>query len=363
MTDKNQSTFNMCAPSFSKRLLQWWDQHGRKDLPWQQQATPYRVWVSEIMLQQTQVTTVIPYFQRFMARFPTVESLAAAAADEVLHHWSGLGYYARARNLHKAAHIICERHHGAFPLDIEDVMALPGIGRSTAGAILALAAEQLQPILDGNVKRVLTRLHAIEGWPGHKDVENQLWQLARHHTPNRRIAHYTQAIMDLGATLCTRARPLCERCPVQTQCRAHEQQRVTAFPTPKSRGTLPVRRTHLLVVRDAAAAVLLTKRPPAGIWGGLWSLPECAVGDDIAEWCRNRLGFTVHEEDRWPVLRHTFSHFHLDIHPVLVRVGGARAAVMDEAESVWYNPRQPQQLGLAAPIQRLLSQVAANPAY
>lgn len=360
MTTNKQPTVNRPAPRFSERLLQWWDQHGRKDLPWQQQATPYRVWVSEIMLQQTQVTTVIPYFQRFMARFPTVERLAAATADEVLHHWSGLGYYARARNLHKAARIICEKHDGAFPLDIEDVMALPGIGRSTAGAILALAAEQLHPILDGNVKRVLTRLHAIEGWPGSKDVENELWQLASHHTPHRRTAHYTQAIMDLGATLCTRARPLCDRCPAQSRCLAYGQGRVADFPTPKPRGALPIRRTQLLVVRDAAAAVLLTKRPPTGIWGGLWSLPECAVDADITEWCRHRLGLDVREEQRWPVVRHTFSHFHLDIHPVLLRIGARAAALMDDTESVWYNPQQPQQLGLAAPIQRLLNQLTAS---
>ena len=360
MTTTKPPTSKTRVPRFSKRLLQWWDRHGRKDLPWQRQPTPYRVWVSEIMLQQTQVATVIPYFQRFMTRFPTIDSLAAAAADEVLHHWSGLGYYARARNLHKAAHIICERHAGVFPLDIEEAMALPGIGRSTAGAILALAAEQFHPILDGNVKRVLTRLHAVEGWPGNKDIENELWRLARHHTPKRRVAHYTQAIMDLGATLCTRARPSCDQCPAQSQCLSYQQRRVTEFPTPKPRGTLPIRSTQLLLVRDAAAAVLLTKRPPAGIWGGLWSLPECSVGTDIAEWCRHRLGLDIDEQRRWPVLRHTFSHFHLDIHPVLVRIAAPATAVMDDAESVWYNPQQPQQLGLAAPIQRLLNQLTAS---
>ena len=358
--DKKQASAGKNVPHFSDLILQWWDRHGRKDLPWQQQATPYRVWVSEIMLQQTQVATVIPYFQRFMTRFPSIESLAAATADEVLHHWSGLGYYARARNLHKAAHIIRERHGGEFPLDIDDVTALPGIGRSTAGAILALAAGQFHPILDGNVKRVLTRLHAVEGWPGTKEVEGRLWRLAQDHTPRRRTAHYTQAIMDLGATLCTRARPSCERCPAQVQCRAYAQQRSADFPTPKPRGTLPVRRTQLLLVRDAAAAILLTKRPPSGIWGGLWSLPECAVGADIADWCRRRLGFDIEEEARWPVLRHTFSHFHLDIHPVLVRVGARAGAVMDDAESVWYNPQKPKQLGLAAPIQRLLNQLSTH---
>jgi len=361
MTTTKQSLSTIRTSRFNQRVLRWWDRHGRKDLPWQRQPTPYGVWVSEIMLQQTQVATVIPYFQRFISRFPDVGCLAAAAVDEVLHHWSGLGYYARARNLHKAAQIICDRHAGVFPLNLDDLMALPGIGRSTAGAILALAADQCHPILDGNVKRVLTRLYAVEGWPGNKDIENELWRLARHHTPKRRVAHYTQAIMDMGATLCTRARPSCDRCPAQDQCLAYRQRRVTDFPTPKHRGTLPIRRTQLLLVHDTTATtVLLTKRPPAGIWGGLWSLPECGVDADVGQWCRRHLGLEVHEEHRWPVLRHTFSHFHLEIQPVVVSIDARVAAVMDGAESVWYNPRQPQQLGLAAPIQRLLNQLTAG---
>ncbi len=342
---------------FSERLLHWWDEYGRKDLPWQQRPTPYRVWVSEIMLQQTQVTTVIPYYRRFMARFPDVRRLAAAPEDAVLHHWSGLGYYARARNLHKAAQLIVAQHHGEFPSDIEAVMQLPGIGRSTAGAILALAADQVHPILDGNVKRVLARFHAVEGWPGTKEIENRLWRLAGQYTPGRRVAHYTQAIMDLGATLCIRSRPLCEHCPVQYNCLAFAQSRVKEFPTPKPRGSLPMRSTRLLLVRNTAEAVLLVKRPPAGIWGGLWSLPECAVGDDIVQWCRQRLGCSVREERRWPSLRHTFSHFHLNIHPVLLRLNDKATSVMDDAGSVWYNPAEPQDLGLAAPVKRLLNQL------
>jgi A/G-specific adenine glycosylase len=309
------------------------------------------------MLQQTQVATVIPYFQRFMARFPRVEDLANAAVDEVLHHWSGLGYYARARNLHKAAQIIRERHGGDFPLDIAAAIKLPGIGRSTAGAILALAAGQVHPILDGNVKRVLARFHAIEGWSGDKQVENRLWQLAEQHTPKRRVAHYTQAIMDLGATLCTRGEALCGRCPVRADCLALAQGRVKEFPAPKPRGALPVHRTRLLLMRKDSA-VLLIKRPPSGIWGGLWSPPECGVDDDVVDWCLRRLGCEVCEETRWPPLRHTFSHFHLDIHPVLLSISGAGDSVMDGAESVWYNPQKPQQLGLAAPIRRLINQLA-----
>ena len=343
---------------FSEHLLAWWDRHGRKDLPWQQSPTPYRVWVSEIMLQQTQVSTVIPYYQRFMARFPNLESLAAAPADAVLHHWSGLGYYARARNLHKAAQIACERHNRAFPMDIEAVMQLPGIGRSTAGAILALAAGQVHPILDGNVKRVLARFHAVEGWPGHKEIEQQLWQLARQYTPEQRVAHYTQAIMDLGATLCTRSQAQCERCPLRAQCLAYGQNRMQEFPAPKPRTALPIRGAQLLLIRNPAEAVLLVKRPPSGIWGGLWSLPECAADDDIAEWCRRSFGFSVREESRWPPLRHTFSHFHLNIHPVLLRLDNDAASVMDDAGAVWYNPASPQTLGLAAPVKRLLTQLA-----
>jgi A/G-specific adenine glycosylase len=343
--------------SFSERLLTWWDTDGRKDLPWQRDPTPYRVWVSEIMLQQTQVTTVVSYYQRFMARFPDLASLAAAPVDTVLHHWSGLGYYARARNLHKAAQLICERYDGEFPLDIAAVMQLPGIGRSTAGAILALAARQMHPILDGNVKRVLTRYHAIEGWPGNKDIENALWQLAQRHTPARRTAHYTQAIMDLGATLCTRSQPRCGSCPVQNDCLAFSQNRQKEFPSPKPRGTLPVRSTQLLMVRNPAAAILLVKRPPSGIWGGLWSLPECPAEDDIVSWCRQQMGCVVREEARWPSLRHSFSHFHLDIHPVLLRLEDNTSSVMEDAGALWYNLGAPQTLGLAAPVKRLLNQL------
>jgi A/G-specific adenine glycosylase len=235
-------------------------------------------------------------------------------------------------------------------------MELPGIGRSTAGAILALAAGQHHAILDGNVKRVLTRHHAVEGWPGLKEIETRLWQLAQQYTPAARVADYTQAVMDLGATLCTRARPACGDCPVRADCQASIQNRVADFPAPKPRTALPVRRTRMLLLRDAAQGVLLVKRPPAGIWGGLWSLPECDE-DDVVAWCRRRLGCRVREQERWAPLRHTFSHFHLDIQPVLLDLADA-AAVMDEAEALWYNPDAPRRLGLAAPVQRLLNRLS-----
>ena len=225
--------------AFSKKLLTWWDKSGRKDLPWQKNINPYRVWVSEIMLQQTQVTTVIPYFEKFMTKFPNVQSLAMANVDQVLHLWTGLGYYARARNLHKTAIIICEQYSARFPCDIDTMQSLPGIGRSTAAAILSIANGAHHAILDGNVKRVLTRLHTVDGWPGENKVMQQLWQLAEQYTPKKRVADYTQAIMDLGATLCTRSKPTCEQCPAQNQCLSFLQSRQTEFPNKKPKKQSP----------------------------------------------------------------------------------------------------------------------------
>ncbi|HEY0634879.1 MAG TPA: A/G-specific adenine glycosylase [Gammaproteobacteria bacterium] len=347
----------MSDASFAKRLLAWFAAHGRTDLPWQHDPTPYRVWVSEVMLQQTQVATVIPYYQRFMARFPEVAALAAATLDEVLAHWSGLGYYSRARNLHRAAQLVRDHHQGRFPEQLAAVMALPGIGRSTAAAILALSHQQPHPILDGNVKRVLSRHHAVAGWPGSPAVEKQLWQLAARHTPQQGVAAYTQAIMDLGATLCTRSRPRCPACPLQEDCHANALGAQAHFPQPKPRKTLPVRAATLLLVHDASGALLLERRPPAGIWGGLWSLPELPADSTPHAWCsvhhlvmRNSLSH--------PPLRHTFSHFHLDITPLELRVNdGQGNAIMEAAQRVWYKPPSIAQLGLPAPIRRLLEQL------
>lgn len=344
---------------FSDQVLAWFDAHGRTTLPWQREPTSYRVWVSEVMLQQTQVVTVIPYFQRFMEYFPTVPALAAASLDEVLHLWTGLGYYARARNLHRAAGVIMAQHGGEFPQHIEAVQALPGIGRSTAAAILALACQQRHAILDGNVKRVLARFHAVAGWPGQAAVEQTLWSWAEQRiatVPEQRVAHYTQAMMDLGATLCTRANPACTRCPLQVDCIAHQQNRVGNFPTPKPRKILPVRATTLLMLHDTNHHVLLIQRPPTGIWGGLWSFPECPTGQDIEGWCEQKMRCRIDNVEAWPVLRHTFSHFHLDITPVRARVQHT-SGIMDAGASVWYNPGSPQVLGLAAPVQRLLERL------
>ncbi|QKT03339.1 A/G-specific adenine glycosylase [Ectothiorhodospiraceae bacterium 2226] len=348
----------MSPPSVAAALLAWHARHGRHGLPWQQPRDPYRVWVSEVMLQQTQVATVIPYFARFMARFPDVQTLAAAPLDEVLHLWTGLGYYARARNLHRAAQEVCAAHGGAFPRSLEGLAALPGIGRSTAAAILAQAHDLPHAILDGNAKRVLARYHAVEGWPGSGPVQKRLWALAEQHTPRTRCADYTQAIMDLGATVCTRSRPRCAACPLQAGCAAWRAGEPTAYPGARPRKTLPVRRTRMLLLVDPRGAVLLEQRPPAGLWGGLWSLPECPPEAELAHWCRERYGVQPGRAVALPPLRHTFSHFHLDIDPWRLPVDTGHAApaaagIMDGCRLAWCDPADPRR-GLPAPVVRLL---------
>jgi A/G-specific adenine glycosylase len=345
---------------FGRRVLEWFDAHGRKQLPWKENPTPYRVWVSEIMLQQTQVATVTPYYRRFVERFPDIGILADAELDEVLQQWAGLGYYARARHLHQAARILRDRHRGEMPLDIAILQTLPGIGRSTAGAILALATGQRHPILDGNVKRLLARFAAVEGWPGQSRVLALLWDLAERYTPTERVADYTQAMMDLGALLCTPRRPRCDVCPLAEGCVAHAQGQEMAYPAPKPKRDLPVRATRMLLLRSADGEVLLERRPPVGIWGGLWSFPECPLEVDIADWCRERLGLTVAIEPPWGVLRNSFSHFHLDITPVPALVIGQEGAVMEGERFVWYNSRHPDERGVAAPVRRLLAALASE---
>lgn len=333
-------------------LLAWFDHHGRKDLPWQTDPTPYRVWVSEIMLQQTQVATVIPFYRAFMERFPEVRALAAAPLDEVLHRWSGLGYYARARNLHRAAAKIVTEHGGEFPRMLEAVMALPGVGRSTAGAILALARGERHAILDGNVKRVLARYFGVEGSAGETRVLAHLWTLADACTPNTRVAAYTQAIMDLGATVCVRRRPLCAVCPLGENCLARATGRQHELPTPRPRAARRLKRTcMLLAVYDGR--VLLERRPPTGIWGGLWGLPEFSSADDARHWSARMLASGDRPIDALAPLRHTFTHFDLDIEPLRIDCSGT-AGVMEAERWVWYNPAAPAALGVAAPVSHLI---------
>ena len=332
-------------------------------MPWQIDRTPYAVWVSEIMLQQTQVATVIPYYRRFMERFPTVRALAGAPLDDVLAHWAGLGYYARARNLHRAAALVVERHGGELPATVSELNALPGIGRSTAGAILALARGQREPILDGNVKRVLARFHAVDGWPGEPATARILWQLADAHTPAERTADYTQAIMDLGATLCTRTRPACTVCPVVSDCRAAALGRQAELPAPRPKRQRPTRRVAVLLVADADGRVLLERRPPGGIWGGLYSLPEIDPADSAAEWCVARLGVAPRSERRLADVAHAFTHFDLEMEPRLLALPGSPRAVMERPEWLWYNATsearqgaagEPPRVGMPAPIAALL---------
>ena len=341
--------------SFSERLLHWFDQHGRQHLPWQQDVTPYRVWVSEIMLQQTQVTTVIPYFVNFLKTFPSVDRLAAASMDVVLHHWTGLGYYARARNLHKTAVLITNEHNGEFPLTINELEALPGIGRSTAGAIVAICTNRKAAILDGNVKRVLSRCFAIEGWPGSSATTKKLWAKAEYLTPEDRVADYTQAIMDLGATLCVRSSPDCGRCPFESGCSAHLTRRIGDFPARKPKRALPVRSTTMLMIENPAGDWLLQQRPSTGLWGGLWAFPE---GDELINVLAqlNLDNTCIQSQVPLEEFRHTFTHFHLDITPVHVKLHRTPPAI-GEKPIVWYCPGAPAEIGLTKPVTRLLKEL------
>jgi A/G-specific adenine glycosylase len=345
---------------FAPRLLAWFEREGRKDLPWQRAPTPYRVWVSEIMLQQTQVRTVIPYFERFVARFPDAIALADAPVDEVLHLWSGLGYYARARNLHRAAELVRDRHGGELPTDADVLAALPGIGRSTAGAILSLALGLRHPILDGNVKRVLARHCAVAGWPGEAAVSRRLWSLAESVTPTECVGAFNQALMDLGATVCTRSRPACDRCPVAASCAARLEGAPAAYPGRKPAKSLPVRAAQLVIVRDRDGRVLLERRPPAGVWGGLWSLPQLDPEADPVAWCEAEVGRGAVRVGDWPERRHTFSHFHFDVRPVEIRIDSPHLRALEGAGRVWYKPDDPDARGLAAPISRMLAELAGR---
>lgn len=342
----------------SDKLLAWFDIHGRKHLPWQLNKTPYRVWISEIMLQQTQVNTVIPYYERFMSSFPDIESLAKAPEDEVLKHWSGLGYYARARNLHKTAKLICDEFKGIFPNKIEQIVELPGIGRSTAGAILSLALNQHHVILDGNVKRVLSRLHKVEGWAGQSKTLNQLWALAEKHTPKKRVADYNQAIMDLGATLCVRGKNAkCSECPFKKTCLANKDQQVANYPVSKPKKSIPVKETYMVMLYNKEHALYVEKRPPVGIWGGLWSFPQHESLDSVNDWCKNKLNVKVKQQNEWQPMRHTFSHFHLDITPVLIEASNPKNIVMEENQAVWYKIGVHHDRGYAAPMMKLFKKL------
>ena len=340
------------------RLLHWFDRDGRHDLPWQHPRSPYRVWLSEIMLQQTQVQVVVPYFERFVAALPTLSSLAAAPLDDVLALWSGLGYYARARNLHAAARLCVERHGGDLPRDPAALVALPGIGRSTAGAILAQAWGDRAPILDGNVKRVLARLHGIDGWPGTPVVERQMWELADAQLPQARLADYTQAQMDFGATLCTRHDPACVLCPLQDRCVALREGRVAELPTPKPGKPLPEKQSIVLWLEDALGRVLLERRPATGVWAALWSLPQADDHAQARAWFDASVGGGVDFDAAEPSLpiAHGFTHYRLQLHPLRWRALAPRDSVGDNGDIRWVPRDALRTLGIPAPIRRLIEQ-------
>jgi A/G-specific adenine glycosylase len=344
---------------FAALLLRWFDLHGRTQLPWQENPTPYRVWVSEVMLQQTQVATAAPYFERFMNRFPDVRTLSEAPLDEVLHLWTGLGYYARARNLHKSAQRVVQQLGGQMPEEFEALHALPGIGRSTAGAILALGLGQRHPILDGNVKRVLARVYGIEGDPGAAQTLTILWRQSDLCTPADRVGAYTQAIMDLGATICTRARPDCARCPMQGRCFAASAGRQDDYPARRKKRLRPARAAVLLLAEsqhEGASVVLIERRPASGIWGGLWSPPHFPDEPAALDWCRQQFGESQRVAEELEPIDHAFTHF--DLHLKLLRVRVVqRDGVREPDDRLWYQLKTPPRVGLPQPIRQLFTRM------
>jgi A/G-specific adenine glycosylase len=348
------------VPDFARKVVAWQRTHGRHGLPWQASREPYRVWLAEVMLQQTQVEAVIPYYERFLRRFPDVKALARAPQQEVLRLWSGLGYYARARNLHTAARLVVRAHGGRFPQTAAALRTLPGIGRSTAAAIAAFAYRQRAAILDGNVKRVLARCFGVEGYPGERAVEARLWAIAEALLPRRSLAAYTQGLMDLGATVCTRSRPACERCPVAAQCVARREDRVALLPVPRPRKRLPLRRaTWLVLLRQGS--VLLERRPGNGLWGGLWSFPELPREQSGLEaaraFCRRTLGSEVGLVRRLPVIEHGFTHFKLRARPLScsVRAPGRRA---EAPGRIWLELSDAAHAAVPKPVRTLLADLA-----
>ncbi len=346
------------AADFADRLVAWQRVHGRHDLPWQRDRDPYRVWLSEIMLQQTQVSAVIPYYERFLARFPDVRALADAPLDDVLAAWSGLGYYARARNLHAAARVIAHDLGGRFPETADGWAALPGVGRSTAAAVAVFSFGVRAAILDGNVKRVLARWRGVDGWPGLPAVERMLWTLAEALLPRGDFDPYTQGLMDLGSGLCTRSRPRCDACPVRDDCVARRDGRTSELPAARPRKTAP-ERAIALVILLREGRVLLERRPPAGIWGGLWSLPEVETDADVRATCERRFGIAIESLHPGEAFRHGFTHFTLSIRPWIVQVADGSRAVSEPAAE-WFELRDALAAGLPKPVRTLLSGIAVE---
>lgn len=341
-------------PDFAQRLIAWQKVHGRHNLPWQNTKDPYAIWVSEIMLQQTQVSAVIGYYSKFMARFPTIQTLAEAEQEVVLQYWSGLGYYSRARNLHHAAQTIMDDFNGAFPRDFETVQTLSGIGRSTAAAIVSFAFDQTQTILDGNVKRVLARHYTIEGWTGSPAVVKKLWALAESLLPEDNMIAYTQGLMDLGATVCTRSKPKCSLCPLINTCQANRNQKVHLLPTPKPKKTIPQKETTMLIIRYGNE-VLLEKRPQKGIWAGLWSLPEIDMQQIAAEVVKEKYDLTAEPEEPLAVINHAFTHYKLAITPQPLQISAAKDTKLPN--TIWMPIADAISAAIPTPVRNILQQL------
>ncbi|CDZ78123.1 A/G-specific adenine glycosylase [Legionella massiliensis] len=350
----------MIGEEFSRPLLQWFDSNGRKDLPWQHPRSAYRVWISEIMLQQTQVKTVIPYFNQFLLSFPNIQQLAHAHEDKVLAHWSGLGYYSRARNLHQTAKIICEIYQGEFPSQLTALIDLPGIGPSTAAAIASQAFGQATPILDGNVKRVLCRYFLVDGWPEQSAVKNKLWRLAQQCMPGERCADYTQAIMDLGATCCTSRNPDCSHCPLQHNCLAKQQDKVRLYPHKKAKKTLPIKQQQFLLLHNMENKIYLEKRPPSGIWGGLWCMPAIEMDCCPKEYIAATYTWKSLEQQELLTMRHSFSHFHLDINAYALKIN-SNSNHLAESSGNWFTAAEIRELGLAKPVSDIINHYLTQP--
>lgn len=350
MTDK------LLQEQFSKPLLDWYDLHGRKDLPWQSPRHPYRVWISEIMLQQTQVQTVIPYFNRFMERFIRVEHLAEAEEDEVLSLWSGLGYYSRARNLHQTAKILKENYQGIFPEELEELIKLPGIGPSTAAAILSQAFNKPAAILDGNVKRVLARFFLIKGWPEQAQVKKTMWDLANKCMPAHRCADYTQAIMDLGATCCTSRKPNCAHCPLSAHCLALKYEEQNQYPTKKMKQPVPIQYQQFLVLHNEQDQIYLEKRPPTGLWGGLWCLPSLDNEANPLDFIEYHYSLKGETPKQLIAFKHRFSHFHLEINALAIKITPITNQIA-ESTGKWFSKEQLSSLGLAKPTSLIMSKL------
>jgi len=340
---------------FAANLLLWFDQFGRKDLPWQQDKTAYRIWISEIMLQQTQVKTVIPYFLKFMDYFPNIHSLATAEQGDVLHLWTGLGYYARARNLHKTAQIIYQQHDGIFPDKLDQLQLLPGIGRSTAAAILSFAYAQHQAILDGNVKRILCRYYRVKGWSGQTKIQQQLWALIEPISPKIRCAEFNQALMDLGSSLCSRSKPQCLQCPLNNACAAYLSQQTADYPYPRPKKKKPQRKAFLLMISNGSNELLLEQRPQQGIWGGLWSFPQCDTPEEIQLWLDQQHFISHKKINMQTEFKHSFSHFDLLITPVHIQIK-QHYQIHDNKHFLWFNKQKPLKLGMPTPITKLISE-------